>query len=284
MEAATADDSLTAASAWLAAGGDQVGIDDAGDIVAGLDDLALLQPDHPVAGRLDLTEVVGDQEHGPGVSAQFLDPGVALAAELRVPGGQGLVDEQHVMALGGGDGEPQPRSHPAGVGAHRQVDEVADPREVDDVRVAFLHLVLAHPHGQAAEHHVAVAGQVIEQGRVHAQQGRVAVGVDGALLGREQAGDGAQQGGLARAVAPDHADGVAPVRDERDAADGVHLADGGAALAAEHPHESGRGRAPVTARTVDAVHHVQVVHDHHGFSHGRTSSPRARRRRSRRAG
>ena len=91
--------------------------------------------------------------------------------------------------------------------------------------VPVLDLPRGHAHGQAADDHVALAGEVIQERRVDAQQRGVAGGVDGALLGGEQAGDRAQQGGLAGAVAADDADRVAAVGHEGDAADGVHLAD-----------------------------------------------------------
>ena len=71
-----------------------------------------------------------------------------------VAGGQRLVDQQHVVVLGGGDGEAQPGAHAGGVRPHRQGDEVAllvDAGEVDDVLVALLDLLAGHAHGQAAE-------------------------------------------------------------------------------------------------------------------------------------
>ena len=208
-----------------AAGRGDVLVDDADHVLALHHHLASLHPDHPVAGQLDLLQVVRDQEDGACLSAQLLDPGVALDPELRVAGRQRLVDQQHVLALGGGDGEPKPGAHAGGVGLHRQVDEVADAGEVHDALVLVLGLLLGHAHGQAAEDDVALAGEVVEQRGVDAEQRRLAGGVDVALLRRQQAGDGPQQRGLARAVAADHADGVAAVGHERDAADRVHLAD-----------------------------------------------------------
>src|ERR1700753_3023109 len=261
MPPGTPSDGL--AGAAVAAGGFEVGVDDAGHVIAVHDDLAALQPDDPVAGLLDLTQVVGDQEHGARFLPQFLDALVALGPERGVAGGQGLVDEQHVVALGRGDGEPQPGAHAAGVRAHGQVDEVAHPGEVHDVLVPALDLLRGHAHGQAAQHHVALAGQVVQQGGVDAEQGGLAGGVDRAALGRQQARDLPQQVRLAGAVAADDPDRVAAVGHERNPADGVHLAQAGPVLAAEHAHQ-GRGRgAFVTARAVNAINDVQVVDDHH---------------------
>ena len=252
--------------ARLAAGGFQVGVDDRGHVVALPHDLALLQPDHPVAARLDLGQVVRDQEHGARLPAQLDDPLVALGPEVRVAGGQRLVDHQDLVVLGGRDGEPQPLGHPGRVGAHRVVDEVAHPGEVHDGLVAVLGLLRGHAHGQAAEHHVPLAGQVVEQRGVDAEQGGLPAGVDAALLGREQAGDRLQQRRLARAVPADDAHGVAVVDHERDAPDRVHLADRRAALALDHPHQRGRRGALVAARAVHAVDHVQVIDDDGGLS------------------
>src|SRR6266566_2150793 len=90
------------------AGGGQVGVDDRRNVIPGLDDLALLQPDHAVTGLLDLRHAVSDDENGAGLRAEFLDPLAAPDPELRVPGDQRLIDEQHLVAAGGGDGETEP--------------------------------------------------------------------------------------------------------------------------------------------------------------------------------
>jgi PAS domain S-box-containing protein len=162
------------AVAGLATGRRQVLVDHPRHVVAVPQDLAGLHPDDPVAALLDLTEVVGDQEHGARLVAQFLDPVVALGAECRVAGGQRLVDHQDLVALGGRDGEPQPLCHAGRVGAHGQVDEVAYPGELHDLRVPGLDLGGRHAHGEAAEHHVPFAGEVVEQRGVHAEQRRLA--------------------------------------------------------------------------------------------------------------
>ncbi len=133
--------------AWLAAGRGQVLVDDAGDVVAVPQDLARFHPDDPGAALLDLAEVVRDEEDRARFLAQLLDPVVRLGAERGVTGGERLVDHQDLVALGGGDGEPQPLRHAGRVGAHRQVDEAADAGEIDDLLVAGLDLARRHAHG-----------------------------------------------------------------------------------------------------------------------------------------
>jgi PAS domain S-box-containing protein len=185
------------AVAWLAAGRGQVLVDDAGDVFAVPQDLAGFHPEDPRAALLDLAEVVRDEEDRPRFLTQLLDPLVRLGAERGVAGREGLVDHQDLVALGGGDREPQALRHAGGVGAHRQVDEVADAGEVDDLLVAGLDLGGRHAHRQAAEHHVPLAGEVVEQRGVHAEQRRLAGGVHRAALRGKKPGDGAQQRGLA---------------------------------------------------------------------------------------
>ena len=87
----------------------------------------------------------------PAFPLSSLDPLAALAHELRVAGRQRLVDEQHLRRECGADGEAQPRRHAGRVRHHGQVDEVADPGELDDVLVLLLDLLRLHPHRQAAE-------------------------------------------------------------------------------------------------------------------------------------
>ena len=180
------------------------------------------------------------------------------------------------MALGRGDREAQPRSHTARIGAHRQVDEIADSGKLHDVAVAALDFLRAHSHRQAAEHDIPLTREVVEQRGVDAEKGRLTRGVDGALLRGQQARDGPQQRRFARAVPPDDPDCVAAVGHERNAANGVHFPQTRAVLPAQDPHQGGRGRALAAARTVNAVHDVQVVDDHHRLCHRHTSPSASR--------
>jgi hypothetical protein len=220
---------------------------------------------------------VADQEDGAGLVAELLDLLLGADPELGVTGRQGLVDEQDVVGLGGGDRELQPGRHAGRVRRHRQVDEVADAGELDDVVVALLDLGRGHAHRQTAQYYVPVAGEVVHHGRVDAQQGRLTAGVDRAGGRRQQAGDRPQQGRLAGAVAADQADRLAFVGGEADVLDRVHLADGRAVLALQDPAERARGRALAAAAGGYLVDDVDVVGDHSGDSIGR----RGRSRRSR---
>ena len=162
------------------------------------------------------------------------------------------------------------------IGSHRQVDEIADSGELHDVAVAALDFLRAHSHRQAAEHDIPLTREVVEQRGVDAEKGRLTRGVDGALLRGQQARDSPQQRRFARAVPPDDPDCVAAVGHERNAANGVHFPQTRAILPTQDPHQGGRGRALAAARTVNAVHDVQVVDDHHRLCH-RHASPSASR-------
>src|SRR5690606_34565571 len=98
-------------------------------------------------------------------------------------GGECFVDHEDVVAFDGGDGEAEALGHAGGVGAHGQVDEVAEAGEFDDVVVVFAGLGGGHAHGEAAEDDVAFAGEVAHEGGVDAEEGGLAVGVDGAAGG-----------------------------------------------------------------------------------------------------
>src|SRR5690606_20002022 len=128
-----------------------------------------------------------------------------------------------VVGLGGGDGEPEAGAHAGGVGRHRQLDELVDAGEVDDLLVFLLDLGRRHAHRVAAADDVALARELAQQGCGGGQRGRVPVGVDGGGWGRQEAGDGPQERGLVGAVAADDADGVAVVGDVGDALEGVEL-------------------------------------------------------------
>jgi hypothetical protein len=61
---------------------------------AGLDDAPVVHDGDAVAEALGFFDVMGGDEHGFLVFAQFLDDVVDLAADLRVEAGGGLVEEQ----------------------------------------------------------------------------------------------------------------------------------------------------------------------------------------------
>src|SRR5579884_2815099 len=80
--------------------------------VAAPHDLALVQPDAVVAHLADRADPVADDDDRARLGDELLHLVVGLAPEMRVSGGQRLVDEQHVRLQVGGDGEGEPADMP----------------------------------------------------------------------------------------------------------------------------------------------------------------------------
>ena len=86
-------------------------------------------------------------------------------------------------------------------------------------------LGLLHPQHGAAEEDVLPAAELGVEAAAQLQDGgHAVVDVDLALGGRADPGEQAQQGGLPRPVAPDHADDLPPAHVEGDVAQGPRTA------------------------------------------------------------
>src|SRR5690606_29993276 len=120
----------------------------------------------------------------------------------------GLVDDEDLVVAGGGDGELQPGGHARGVRPHRELDEVADSGEVDDVVVLRLDLLARQAEGEATQDDVPLTGEVADEGGPDAQHAGPGRGVDRAAGRGGQSDDRPHQGALARAVGTDDADRV----------------------------------------------------------------------------
>src|SRR5699024_3451766 len=76
--------------------------------------LALLDPQRPVARVLDRPHRVRDEEDGAGVLADRPDPALRTVTELLVTDVERLVDDEDLMLDRGCDRELQPLGHPRG--------------------------------------------------------------------------------------------------------------------------------------------------------------------------
>jgi hypothetical protein len=83
-----------------------------------------------------------------------------------------FVDDEDVVLAGRRDGELEARRHAGRVRAHRQLDELADAGEVDDLVVLGLDLVDREAQRETAEDDVALAGQVAEECGADAEHAR----------------------------------------------------------------------------------------------------------------
>jgi hypothetical protein len=76
---------------------------------------------------------------------KFVDLAHAALAKVNVADGQRFIHQQDFGIDIDGHGEGQPHHHPAGVGFHRLIDEVADLREGLDIAVALVDLAGGEP-------------------------------------------------------------------------------------------------------------------------------------------
>jgi len=77
---------------------------------AGLPQLTLLEPEHPLANGGDLVEIVADEEDRPAGAVQLVDLLQAARLELTVDHRQHLVEDVDVRRELHGDRERQPRA------------------------------------------------------------------------------------------------------------------------------------------------------------------------------
>ena len=193
-------------------------------------DLALPQEDRPLAEPLHRGGVVGDEEDRPAALLELEDLAEALALERLVADGEHLVQQQHVRLEVRGDREAEAHLHPRGVGAHRQVDELLQLGEGDDLVQVLADRRLLQPEDRPVQEDVLAPGELgLEAGAELEQRGDAAAD-GGAPAGRaEDPGDDPQERRLAGAVAPDEPDRLARLDREGDVLQRLHLACGDAA-------------------------------------------------------
>ena len=150
---------------------------------------------------------VRDQQDGPPLLLELLDPADALALEALVTDGQDLVDHQDVGVHVHGDREAEPHVHARRVELDRAVDELLQLGEVHDGVEDLVHVALGHAQQRTVEVDVLPAGQVLlEAGSQLQQPGQLAPHGHLSRGRLEHAADALEQGRLARAVAAQDAD------------------------------------------------------------------------------
>ena len=136
----------------------------------------------------------------------------ALVLEVSVAYREGLIDDQHIRAMRGGDAECQAHLHAAGVHAHRLVDVVADFGEGFDLRHQAGDFFDAVAEQLPGHEGVLPAGEIGVEAHAKFEQGGDAAGdVHAAGGGLGGAGDHLEQGALAGAVDADDADRLTAV-------------------------------------------------------------------------
>ena len=98
-----------------------------------LEHAPVLEHDRAVAEPLDRARVVRDEDDRPAGALEVADPAEALLLERLVANGEHLVEQQHVRLDVHRDREAEPHVHPGRVRAHRDVLELLELRELDDL-------------------------------------------------------------------------------------------------------------------------------------------------------
>ena len=123
-------------------------------------DRALAQQHRPVAEALDRLRVVGHEDDRSPTALELGDLAEALALELLVADREHLVEQQHVRLDVRGDGEPEPHVHPGRVRPYRQVDELLELGERDDLVHCFPHARAGEAVDRAVQEDVLATGEV----------------------------------------------------------------------------------------------------------------------------
>ena len=110
-------------------------------------DVAVGQPDRPVAHVLDRVHLVGHQHDRAALVAELDELLEAALLEADVADGEDLVDDQQARVDVDRHRERQPHVHARRVGLHRCVDEAGQPGEVDDVVESRGDVPAAHARG-----------------------------------------------------------------------------------------------------------------------------------------
>ena len=177
----------------------------------------MFEPHGAPAELLDLLNVVRDEQHRGAAAHELHHAALALFLELRVAHGEDLVHNQDLRLHHGGNGERQPRQHAGGIVADRDVNEVPQLGEVQDLLKLGVEERLCIAENRAVEVDILPAAQVhIETGAEFQHGHDIAAAFHRALRGLHDAGDDLQERALARAVAPDEADRLALLHLKRD--------------------------------------------------------------------
>src|SRR5205814_8565108 len=133
-------------------------------------DLALVEDEPAVAEPRNRSDVVTHEDHRSSAVRQLADPLEAFLLEGAIPDREHLVEKEDLGVEIRGHREGEADVHPAGVALYRHVDEIADPREVDDLVVFLLDLTATHAEDRAVEEDVVSTGQFRMEARPDLEQ------------------------------------------------------------------------------------------------------------------
>jgi len=152
-----------------------------------------------------------DNDDGFALLLEISDPGVAFFLEGLIAHGQNFVDEDDIGLAVDGRGEGQPEVHAGGEILELHVLELFQLGKLEDVIIDGIGLPAAHAQDGGVDEDVLRRRQLGLE--AHAQlQERSNLAIQGyrAAVGVHDTGQHLEQCGLARAVAADDAEGLAP--------------------------------------------------------------------------
>ena len=123
-------------------------------------DAALAQEHRALAETLDRGRVVRDEHDRAAAALELEDLAEALALEGLVADGEHLVEQQDVRFEMRRDREAEAHVHPRRVRAHRQVDELLELRERDDLVELLADVRALEPVDRAVQEDVLAPGEV----------------------------------------------------------------------------------------------------------------------------
>src|SRR5262249_41043208 len=134
-------------------------------------DRAVLEQDRAIAETLDRLGIVGDEDDRPAAALELVDLAEALPLVLLVADGEHLVKEEHVGPDVRRDRETEAHVHPRGVGADREVDELLELGERDDLVHELPDPRLREPVDRPVEIDVLAAREVLVEPGAELEQG-----------------------------------------------------------------------------------------------------------------
>lgn len=117
----------------------------------------MLEPQRAVAVPQREIPRVGRQHEDFRVPQHGIQSRCRLGLEILVSHAQPLVHHENLRTQHGGHGESQPQLHARGVGAHGEIDEVAQFREFDDFLQVFLNKIAPESQDGRAQKDVLAA-------------------------------------------------------------------------------------------------------------------------------
>ena len=123
-------------------------------------DSTLAEDDGVLAETYHRVDVVADEEHRPAAAGHLLDAGMALRLEGRVTHSEHFVEKQDFRIEVRRDCEGEPDLHPRRVALDRDVDELANPGELDYLVELPFRLGSRHAEDRPVEKDVVAAAQL----------------------------------------------------------------------------------------------------------------------------